>query len=135
MSQGIPFVWCLHPAVYFRVESGGLLLSSCDEAEWKPDPAPADPEAPAWLSRKLSAVFPHLSDLPVARVWAGLRTFSPDGGFVIGKDARLSNFLWMAALGGHGMTTSAGVGELASALLLGKTPPLDPAPYDPARFK
>ena len=132
---GAPYIWCLHPAVYFRTESQGLLLSPCDETPWRPGSPPSDPEAPSWLAERLSGAFPQLSNLPIARTWAELRSFSEDGHFVIGKDPRLSNFLWVAALGGHGMTTSAAVGELASAILLGRVPPLDPAPYDPARFK
>ncbi len=130
-----PYVWCLHPAVYFRTESRGLLLSPCDEATWKPGSPPADPDASAWLAERLSSTFPHLANLPIARMWAGLRSFSDDGNFVIGRDPKVSNFLWVAGLGGHGMTTSAAVGELAAALLLGRVPPLDPAPYSPARFK
>ena len=101
---------------------------------WEPCAPPSDEEASAWLSRRLSAAFPRLANLPIARTWAELRTFSEDEIFVVGRDTQLSNFLWVAGLGGHGMTTSAAVGELAAALLLGQAPPVEPEPYDPARF-
>jgi glycine/D-amino acid oxidase-like deaminating enzyme len=130
-----PYVWSLYPAVYFRPESRGLLLCPCDEMPWEPCAPPSDDDAPAWLLKRLSATFPHLANLPIARTWAELRTFSEDEIFVIGRDGQLSNFLWVAGLGGHGMTTSAAVGEMAAALLLGQTTPLDPAPYDPRRFQ
>lgn len=130
-----PYIWSLYPAVYFRPESGGLLLCPCDEMPWEPCSPPADSDAPMWLAQRLALAFPHLANIPIARTWSELRTFSQDGSFVIGRDGRLSNFLWVAALDGHGMTTSAAVGELAASLLLGQTPPLDPAPYDPRRFK
>jgi D-arginine dehydrogenase len=130
-----PYVWSLYPAVYFRPESRGLLLCPCDEMPWEPCAPPSDEEASAWLSRRLSAAFPRLANLPIARSWAELRTFSEDELFVVGRDTQLSNFLWVAGLGGHGMTTSAAVGELAAALLLGAAPPVEPEPYDPARFE
>ncbi len=130
-----PYVWCLHPAVYFRPESHGLLLSPCDETPSSPGTPASDPEVALLLADRLAGTFPHLANLPIARYWSELRTFSEDGGFVIGRDTRLENFLWVAGLAGHGMTTSAAVGELAAALLLDMVPPLDPAPYDPARFE
>lgn len=129
-----PYIWSVDPAVYFRPESGGLLLSPCDEAVAEPGTPPSDPEAPAWLAERLCAAFPYLANLPVAKFWAQLRSSSPDGAFVIGQDPALHNFFWAAGLGGHGMTTSAAVGELAAALITGATPPVDPAPFDPRRF-
>lgn len=134
LAPELPYAWCLEPEVYFRRESGGLLLSPCDEEAHPPEPPAAHPDAPLWLAERLKAAAPRMADFPVGRVWAGLRTFSPDGRFVIGRDGALENFFWVAGLGGHGMTTSAAVGEMAAALVLGKTPPLDPSPYDPSRF-
>ena len=55
----------------------------------------------------------------LARGWAGLRTLTPDGRFVIGADPRLEGFTWVAGLGGHGMTTACGVGELGALAVLG----------------
>ena len=51
---------------------------------------------------------------------SGLRTMTPDGRFVIGEDPKLKGFFWVAALGGHGVTTSFAVGDLASDLILGR---------------
>ena len=134
LPPDMPYAWFLDPEVYFRPESGGLLLSPCDETP-HPAQAPAvHPEAPLWLASKLKAAAPRMGDLPVGRFWAGLRTFSDDGRFVLGRDGEVENFFWVAGLGGHGMTTSAAVGEMAAALVLGRTPPLDPSPYDPSRF-
>jgi len=76
---------------------------------------------------------PALGNLTVRRSWAGLRTFSMDQGFVIGPDPRLEGFFWVAGLGGHGMTTSAAVGELATDLLLGRSSFINPHPILPER--
>jgi glycine/D-amino acid oxidase-like deaminating enzyme len=129
-----PYAWSLDPEVYVRPESGGLLLCPCDEERFPPCGPCSDPEAPVWLAEKLSAAMPALLNVPIARTWAELRCFSNDGNFVVGRDARIGNLLWVCALGGHGMTSSAAVGELAANLLLGVTPALDPAPYRPDRF-
>jgi glycine/D-amino acid oxidase-like deaminating enzyme len=135
IPRGIPYAWFQSPEAYFKPESGGLLLSPCDEADASPDPPGADPEAPSWLYGRLKEVFPGLVGIPIARTWAELRCFVPDRRFAIGRDPRIENLTWVAALGGHGMTSAAAVGELASALVLEEKPPVDPAPYDPARFE
>jgi glycine/D-amino acid oxidase-like deaminating enzyme len=129
-----PYAWSIEPEVYVRPESGGLLLCPCDEEAFPPCGPAADSDAPLWLAEKLAAAMPGLINVPIARTWAELRCFSPDGNFVIGRDAKISNLLWVCALGGHGMTSSAAVGELAASLLLDLTPPVDPDPYRPDRF-
>jgi len=129
-----PYVWSADPEVYFRPESGGFLMSPCDAMIVPPGTPPLDPEVPILLAQRLSEAFPKVASLHVARQWAELRTFSPDGGFVVGRDPKLHNFLWVAGLGGHGMTTSAAVGELASALVTGTDPFIDPEPFSPKRF-
>jgi glycine/D-amino acid oxidase-like deaminating enzyme len=129
-----PYAWSIEPEVYVRPESGGWLLCPCDEKVFPPCGPAADSDAPLWLAEKLTVAMPGLINLPIARTWAELRCFSPDGNFVIGRDANISNLLWVCALGGHGMTSSAAVGELAASLLLGVTPPVDPDPYRPDRF-
>jgi D-arginine dehydrogenase len=129
-----PYIWSLEPEVYFRPESGGFLLSPCDAQPMPPGTPPADPDSALWLAQRLSKAFPKLASLPVARSWAELRSFSPDEGFVIGKDPRLGNLVWVAGLGGHGMTTACAVGELAAALVTGAVPYVDPEPFSPRRF-
>ena len=57
------------------------------------------------------------------RAWAGLRSFVADGDFVVGWDARVEGFFWLAAQGGYGIQSAAGTARLARALLLAE--PLD----------
>lgn len=129
-----PYVWNVDPEVYFRPESGGILLSPCDAEPQPPEVPQVNPDAPIWLALRLGAVFPALTSLPVARMWAELRCFTQDNLFVIGRDPHLVNFLWVCGLGGHGVTTSAAVGELAASLLTGTAPFIDPEPFAPKRF-
>lgn len=128
-----PFVWDVSREVYFRPESSGLLLSPCDESPVEPSLPTVDPAVQDLLAEKLSLTFPRLLEAPLARGWAGLRTFAPDRRFVIGWDTRLDGFYWVAGLGGHGVTTSAAVGLMAAGEIL------DPerhssSPFAPARF-
>lgn len=76
---------------------------------------------------------PALADARVAETWAGLRPGTPDGLPVIGAGALAG--LWHACgLYRNGILLGPLVGELIAALGLGETPPLDLAPFAPARF-
>jgi len=132
-SRSWPFVWDVSHEVYFRPESSGLLLSPCDEKEVPPGIPGEDPGAVELLAEKLHRHLPGLGDIPVARTWAGLRVFSQDGRFVIGPDPLLPGFHWVAALGGHGVTTSYAVGALAADLVENPEKDLE-NPFSPKRF-
>ena len=85
------------------------------------------------LAEKIRWRFPGISDVAIMKSWAGFRTLSADGRFVIGWDPKVRGFFWVAGLGGHGVTTSSAVGALAASLIL------DPSekhgePFSPGRF-
>lgn len=126
-----PYVWDVTHGFYFRPEGGGLLMSPCDETPHAAGHAAADPEAAVMLGEKLGRFMPRLSDLRVRRMWAGLRTLTPDGNFVIGADPRLEGFVWCSGLGGHGVTASAAVGRWTADAVLGLP---TPAAHSPRRF-
>lgn len=131
VKQDWPFVLNVSDEVYFQPSSGGLMLCPCDEEETPPGDPPTDPAAFELLAERLTAAYPHFPDVPVGRSWAGLRTFTDDGRFVIGWDPKVEGFFWVAGLAGHGVTTSAAVGSLAARLLFGAA--ADPN-FSPARF-
>ena len=133
VDQDWPFVWDVSRDVYFRPESAGLLLSPCDETPVAPGIPTVEESTQDLLADKLAGSFPRLLDLPVARSWAGLRTFAPDRMFVIGWDPRVEDFFWVAGLGGHGVTTSPAVGALAAKELLSGKREIS-SPFSPARF-
>lgn len=113
-----PFVWDVEHGFYFRPDSGGLLLCPCDEEEMPPGDTPVTETALELLAEKTRQYFPRFAELPIRKGWAGLRTFAPDGRFVIGWDPKLEGFFWVAGLGGHGVSTSAAVGDLAAKIIL-----------------
>lgn len=131
-----PFVWFEDPAFYFRAEGNGLLLSPCDETPSAPGIPPTDPAAAELLAEKLARCAPFLSDLPIRRQWACLRTFTPDRRPLIGPDPALPGLFHVSGLGGFGMMTSGAVGELAADLLLGASQDwANAAQAAPARFR
>lgn len=116
-----PFVWHNDIDVYFRPEGDGLLMSPCDATPHPPREPVVDVAVEQLLADKITRAFPALSSARIASAWACLRTFARDERFVIGRDPRIEGLTWVAALGGHGMTTSAAVGRLAAAAVLGDT--------------
>jgi D-arginine dehydrogenase len=133
IDPGGPFVWHSNVDVYFRPEGEGLLLSPCDQTPHAAADPEVDGDSETWLREKLGRAFPSLAGIETTGVRACLRTFAPDGRFVIGRDPRVEGFVWVAALGGHGMSTSYGVGRLAAAAVIGERSP-ELERFSPARF-
>lgn len=116
-----PFVWHNDLDVYFRPEGDGLLMSPCDATPHPPREPVVDSAVEHLLAQKIARAFPALAAVRIASAWACLRTFARDERFVIGRDPEVEGLVWVAALGGHGMTTSAGVGRLGAAAVLGES--------------
>jgi D-arginine dehydrogenase len=115
-----PFVWDVYGGLYFRPESGGLLLSPCDERPAEPGEYTDDPRMAEQLAEKVMRSQPGISEITIQRSWVGQRTFAKDKLFVIGFDPRESKLFHVAGLGGHGVTSSYAVGRLAAETILGK---------------
>lgn len=114
VDRAWPWVWDVAHDVYFRPESGGLLLSPCDEDPHPPGRPDVSEAAAELLATKLESYMPRLSAVPIGKRWAGLRSFSPSRRFLIGWDPSARGFFWAAGLGGHGVTCSAAVGRRAA---------------------
>jgi D-arginine dehydrogenase len=128
-----PFVWDVAHDIYFRPEGAGLLLCPCDQTELPPGDPPVEESARELLAEKIDRFMPALAGVSIHKGWAGARTLTPDGRFIIGWDPKIEKFFWVAGLGGHGMTTSSAMGALATELLIGG-PGKKSAPFSPQRF-
>lgn len=140
-ASGWPTVIGVDESFYFKPDAGALLGS----------PANADPVEPHdVVAEELDVAtgiyrIEQVSTLRIRRpshVWAGLRSFAPDHEFVIGWDAGVPGFFWLAGQGGYGIQTAAGASALAHALLRNEAVPgwLDDFGVradvvDPARFR
>ncbi len=86
------------------------------------------------LERGASQFLHHPVGPEVREKWSGWRPMSRDDIPLIGR-APGHKHLWMAV--GHGMmgvSMSASTGQLLADMIAGRTPCVDPAPFDPARF-
>ncbi len=122
-------------ALYFAPESGGLQLSPMDETPSEPCDARPDDLAIAAGLERLRELAPALVPRTLGRRWAGLRTFAPDRVLVVGEDARVRGFFWLAGQGGCGIETSPIVGRIAADLIVdGSTERFDAGLLAPQRF-
>jgi D-arginine dehydrogenase len=107
---------------YFKPDAGKLLASPADETP--SDPCDAQPEE---LDIAICAdrIETHttLQVKRVVRAWAGLRSFAPDRTPVVGYDAAVEGFFWLAGQGGYGVQTAPALSEIAAALALCKHMP------------
>lgn len=129
-----PYVWDDQHGLYFRPESGGLLLCPCDEDDRQPGDYRVNHEVQIRLATLLAQSQPRLADVRIRRVWTGQRTFAADRRFVIGWDARYKCVFHVAGLGGHGVTASYAVGELAARMIASGPNAADSNPFDPGRL-
>jgi len=130
--ETLPLVIDAAGRFYFKPEPGGRLwLSPHDETPCPPhDCAPEELDVALAIDRLERAVDWRVA--AVERKWAGLRSFAPDRLPVYGYAE--PGFFWCAGQGGFGIQTAPAAASLAAALLLGRAPEIDPAPYSAARF-
>lgn len=119
-----PAVVGIDESFYFKPDAGQLLGS----------PANADPVAAHDVVAEELDVATGIYHIETAttltirrpsHVWAGLRSFVPDGDMVVGFDDAQRGFFWLAAQGGYGIQSAAGVSALAAALVTGQALPVD----------
>ena len=131
-----PLVTSFSHPLYFSPEAGGLYASPMDEVPSEPCDAQADDLGVAQTIDRLEKQAPRLVPRTLRRKWAGLRTFSPDRGLVVGEDPLVKGFFWLAGQGGCGIETSPAVGAIAADLLIdGSTERIDAASLAPGRFR
>lgn len=121
VDPSMPFVWDVVHGLYFRPDSGGLLLCACDEDPRDPGDYLIDNDVEPVLAAKLERLQPGLADVRIKTRWTGQRVFAADEKFVIGFDERVLGLFHVAGLGGHGVTVSDVVGRFAAEAILGVT--------------
>ena len=120
---------------YIKPDAGMLLGSPCN----------ADPVAPHDVQAEeldIAIAIDNIERMTTLRirrpthVWAGLRSFVPDGELVGGYDPKLPGLFWAAGQGGYGIQSAPGAGRYYASVLLGEAPDplLSAASFDPARI-
>jgi D-arginine dehydrogenase len=125
-SADWPMAIDVHETLYFKPESGRLLVSPADETPTPPCDVQPDEMDIAVAASRLE----EMTTLRVARIarkWAGLRSFVDDKTPVLGFAPEAPGFLWVAGQGGYGIMTSPAMGRAAAALAAGEALPRDVA--------
>ncbi len=121
-THGWPCVAGVDESFYFKPDAGLLLGSPANTDPVHPhDVVPEELDIATGIHRIEAAT--TLAIRRPRRSWAGLRSFVSDGNLVGGFDPASPRFFWVAAQGGYGIQTSAAMGELCAALLLGRPRP------------
>ncbi len=116
VDTGAPYLWHLGAdEFYVRTEGAGVLACPCDAEPTPPLDQTPSADADVRLARRLDLAGWHPG---VTRRWACQRAFAPDRRMRIGRDPARPWLVWAAALGGHGATASAAVGERAAAAVI-----------------
>lgn len=97
-----------------------------------------DPEPLDWLVRRVldnvRGTFRELANVEVDSVWGALVDCTPDAKPVISKVDQVDGLFLAAGCSGHGFGLGPGIGLLASQLISGDTPCVDPADFRLSRL-
>ena len=125
---------------YCKPEGSHLFISPEDEQPSAPCDAWADDMDIAAVIEAITEVL-DLEPVKVESSWAGLRSFTADGDFVVGFAEDVPGFFWLAGQGGYGIQTAPAVAALSATLILNAPVPdflaqqgLDFQPFSPTRF-
>jgi D-arginine dehydrogenase len=119
-----PMVIDIDEKFYMKPDAGLLLISPADETATDACDVQAEEIDVATAIDRIEQV----TSLQIRRVrkrWAGLRSFAPDRSPVIGFDAVLPGFFWLAGQGGYGIQTAPAAARLAASLLRDGTAPAE----------
>ncbi len=119
-----PLVCGVDEDYYLKPDAGRLLISPADETPSPPCDAQPEEIDIAICVDRIETAF----DIKVTRIenkWAGLRSFVADKCPVVGFDANVDGFFWLAGQGGYGIQSAPALSRLAAAMVLGKPSPAD----------
>ncbi|MDH2443130.1 FAD-binding oxidoreductase [Amnibacterium sp. CER49] len=124
VEPGWPMAADAADTFYFRPRGATLLGCVLEDEPSEPEDARPRPDVVARVVARLNAVT-DLALTGATSAWTGLRTVAPDGLPVVGRDAEVPGLYWLAGQGGFGIQTSAALGEVVAADLLGVPSGLD----------
>ncbi len=119
-----PIVCDIDENFYFKPEAGLLLGSPADETPVPPcDVQPEELDVALAVDRIEKATTWQVQR--IVRRWAGLRSFVADKTPVVGREATIPSFFWLAGQGGYGIQTAPAMARVTHALLTGQGMPAD----------
>ncbi|GEM_PF-289397 len=130
-TAGGPLVLSYTPRLYFRAETGGLLLSA-----WEFTDKPGDrADVLANLADRAVARLPALANAGIQSAWVGAQLHTPDKRPWIGPCPGLDGLVIATGLAGHGVMHAPIVGELAAGWVTGTPDDAWARAMDPRRIE
>ena len=117
-----------------RRRTASACTTVAGSAELGGHPQAMSPRALATLHKVLEDWFPGCADVATVRYWKGARPMLPDGPPLIGRSTAPGIWLNLGH-GSSGWALSCGSARALADLLVGRTPGLDMAPFDPQRLR
>lgn len=109
---------------YLKPDAGRIMASPGDQTPTEPQDVQPDEWDVAvlvdWLQRETL-----ISVTRIAHSWAGLRSFVADGAPVVGYDAGVPDFFWLAGQGGYGIMMAPALGRAVASLIVSDCLPSD----------
>lgn len=133
-----PAVANLPETFYSKPDAGMILASPADETpSTASDAQPDELDVAICVDRIETAT--TLRVRRIAHRWAGLRSFAPDRIPVVGFDAEVPGFFWLAGQGGYGIMSAPALAAITAHLVAAAPLPawlgeVDLTALDPARF-
>jgi glycine/D-amino acid oxidase-like deaminating enzyme len=84
--------------------------------------------------QEITAAYPELQGIRMARIWAGWIDSTPDAVPVISRVGALPGLTIATGFSGHGFGIGPGAGRLAADLAVDDAPVVDPVPFELARL-
>ena len=136
-----PVVENASETLYFKPDAGNILISPVDATPCQPSDAQPD-ELDVAIAVDRYQTITGQTIRRIEHSWAGLRTFAPDNGPVVGFDPKAEGFFWLAGQGGYGIQSSPAMAQSATALCLRQSLPdailqagISAETISPARFR
>lgn len=120
VKNDMPLTLDVADEFYFKPESGGILLSPCDETPSAPCDSQPDEMDVARALDHLEKASPFRCRR-IRRKWSGLRSFLADRSPAVGFDENISDFFWCVGQGGFGIQTSPAIGRMVADMIAGGT--------------
>jgi glycine/D-amino acid oxidase-like deaminating enzyme len=114
-----------------RLTGQYLVGSSREFVGWNPE---INRSLLAQMLSRACHYMPKLKDLTALRSWIGYRPATPDKLPLIGRWPQRDGLFIAAGHEGLGITSSLGTARLLADEILGRTPPIDPVPYQATRI-
>ncbi len=116
-----PFYFDKNPPLYFRPESGGLLMSIAEMQECRTRDLSVDWRSAAVLAERATHRLPEMDSLQLVRGWAGLRCMTPDHTAILGPTPGLAGFYCAVGFSGHGVMHAPVTGRILASIIIDRT--------------